>query len=188
MTAAEILATANPATFPTDLLAGADSAICFFGAGFLGRNDVVHLWAAGVRNVMVVDTDESKLSEMHDAYEGLNWGFATCDAYAWAKSSQSPFVRERFTNDIVTVDPWTGDVAKALNSLPLWLSLTRRALVIGVTAEWFAAYQLPATLDGFNAWIGRQFWNGATVPAATRLIRRSDFRGGVWWAVFEVGA
>ncbi len=183
MTAAEILATANPATFPTDLLAGADSAICFFGAGFLGRNDVVHLWAAGVPNVVIVDTDEAKLTEMHERYSMPAWKFETGNAFGIAAALID---KTKWSAAIVTVDPWTGDVAKALNSLPLWLSLTRRALVIGVTAEWFEAYHLPPTLDGFNEWIGRQFWNGATVPAATRLVKRSEFRGGVWWAVFEV--
>jgi len=181
VTAAAILADANPATFPTDLLPGIDSALALFGAGFLGRNDVVHLWAAGVPNVVVVDTDEGKIEEMARLYERPAWTWLVDDAYKVALEwGDGPLV------DLVVVDPWTGGIAKALNSLELWLRLAHRFLVIGVCRDWFDAYHVAPTLDGFNKWLARQYWRGAAPPPASRLVPRSDYRGGTFWLIFEV--
>lgn len=183
MTAAAILADANPSTFPTDLLVGAESAIAFYGAGFLGRNDVIHLWNARLPDVAVIDTDEGKLMEMARLYERPTWLWRPVDAVETAREWAASGVKV----DIVTVDPWTAGTRESLYRLPLWLSLTKRALVIGVCADWFAGLHLDATLEAFNGWREGTHWNGEpTPPAATRLVKRSDYRGGTYWAVFEV--
>lgn len=174
--------TINVATFPVDLCTGARDACCFFAGAFLGRNDAAYLHTAGITDVACVDTDEAKLIEMHEIYPPT-WKWLARDAYEVARETQD----SRRKADVVTVDPWTGDIGRALWALPLWLAVTERVLIIGTCLDWFDSMKLPATLDGANEWITRQHWSGApTPPPATRLVKYSEYRGGLWWLVFEL--
>ena len=77
-----IRAEANPATFPVDLLPGHHSALLLFCAGFLGRNDGIHLWDAGIRDVQGIDNDETLVTQMRKLYPG--WKIDVSDVYHWA--------------------------------------------------------------------------------------------------------
>lgn len=177
----EIRREANADTFPCELLAGAESAACFFAAGFLGRQDVIHVANAGVKRVVVCDRDEEKLTEMQRRYpEG--WRFELGDAYTVAP--RLAIAGELF--DVVTVDPWSNGIRNAWHELPTWLAITRKHLVLGVTKEWFDGLHAEISTDSVDAYLAREHWNGRRVRGrCTQLVWRSNFIGGVFWAVFE---
>lgn len=180
-TLAELRAAANPETFPVDLVRGSADGIAFYAAGFLGRNDVIHL--ASIPFVVLVDTDETKLMEMHAVYPE-RWAYHAGNARDFAQKLADD--GESF--DVVTVDPWSNDTTMVLNDLPLWLSLAKRALVIATCFPWFESKGLGASLEDVNRWIARSHWGGKKLPAASRLVWRSSYRGGVWWIVFDLAA
>jgi len=174
----EISAAADVRTFPRWVLMDAERVGCFFAAGFLGRNDVIHVRNAGVKHATLVDQDEGKLAEMHRLYAMPDWRYVVGDCYAEARArAKDPF-------DVVIVDPWTNGVEGALHDLPLWCSLARRHVVIGVTREWFDGYGVEADADAFTRWEQGWHWNsGASPYPCAEILRRSSFRGGVYWAV-----
>lgn len=176
----EVRAESDPSTFPLRLLPAATSAACFYAAGFLGRNDVIHIADAGLRDVVLIDTDESKLQDMHRIYpEG--WAYLPQDAEAAALYFHS----QARTFDLVIVDPWTGGILRSMQFLHTWLTLANQAVIIGTSFEWFADKHMPPTLDALNDWVRRSHWNGMPALAASQLLWRSSYRGGVYWAVFE---
>lgn len=86
------------------------------------------------------------------------WEFVQADAYEYAHASDRIW-------DVVSVDCPTGQFGRCADMLPLWCRLARRAVVLGCA-------------PGFEA----------SVPPGwflASLMRRSDYAGGVCWAVVQ---
>lgn len=119
-----ISAKARP--YPADMLTEGSTGLCLFAAAFLGVNDAIHMARKDMR-VTCVDTDESRLREMHDLYPE-DWSFRVMDAwwYAWTYPSPGAY-------DVVSVDTFTGDATnRSLETLGLWCRLARRAVTVTV--------------------------------------------------------
>lgn len=127
--------------FPRHLLPHGGTALAFFSAGFWGWNDVIYLQQADM-TATCVDTDKDKLWQMAELYpEG--WSFHVDDAWHYAECAAS----EGLTWDVVTIDPWTQTIPKALEDLPLWCSLANDLVVIGC----FIGEDNPPIPDGWTA-------------------------------------
>ncbi len=172
----------NLNSFPRELIKGCKTAVCFFGAGFLGRNDGIHLLDSGIESATVVDTDPEKLETMFTLYPST-WKFENNDALLTSRVYRK--AGRKF--DVVTVDPWSGCTGTPLYNLPTFVGLANRFVIIGVDLAWFENKRVAPTLEAFNDWIDRAHWNGeGTPPHALELRKRSDYLGGVWWAVIPV--
>jgi len=137
----EIAAEACP--YPAELLPQGGTGLCLFAAGFLGQNDAIHMWGAGM-TVFLVDTDQERLVEMTSLYPP-DWNLAVCDAWDFAQRWASIF--RPSGSDVVSVDNFTGEIEpRVLNDLPLWCSLARR--MVTVTLGNGATYEVP---DGWQA-------------------------------------
>jgi hypothetical protein len=120
MDLAQIRAEARP--FPTHVLNGAESAACFFCAGFLGRNAEIHVYDAGIRDVLAVDHNQELITRMKPLYPG--WTFVCDDAFAVRDSLVRAF-------DIVVADPQLSHMDRALDELSAWQNLARKAVILG---------------------------------------------------------
>jgi hypothetical protein len=116
----QIRAEARP--FPAHVLTGMKSAACFFCAGFLGYNAEIHVYDAGIRDVLGVDHDANLIARMAPLYP--EWTFVSDDAYK---------VRDELTRtfDAVIADPQLNQMDRALEELPIWHNLANRVLVLG---------------------------------------------------------
>ena len=112
--------------YPTHVLEGCETGLCLFAAAFLGHNDAIHMAEARLTGTCV-DVDEKRLAEMRELYPE-RWEFIAADAWQYADAAWS---LERWW-DVVSVDPFTGDaMTRASESIRLWCSLARRAVVLG---------------------------------------------------------
>ena len=124
----EISVRARP--YPSYLLEETDECLAVFAAGFLGWNDAVHFARAGLTAVCV-DCDKDKLFEMSTIYPP-GWAFRVADA--WEFAEEAAWMGRQW--DVVTVDPYFENCAQRVwETLPLWLSLTRRIATITVHAD-----------------------------------------------------
>jgi len=161
-----VRAEASP-TFPCDLVREARDAACFFGAAFLGRNAEVFLATdLAIPRAWIVDSDATALDAMRRVYADLcpRWTFVRGDAYEVAEAMD----RDDVAFDLVTVDPWSQDIARALGALSLWCAVARRWVVIGARR----ADPVPDLPHGWRL--------------AAR-VERSDHRGGIDWLVLASG-
>ena len=153
----EIRLRAGSDTYPVRVLDGASSALIVFAAAFFGLNDAVFIADAGI-TATCVDSDRGRLETMREMYPD-SWRFVTDDAYAFGESA----MRSGETWDVVTVDPWTSAFDRC--AVVDWPRLARRAVVLGVGPDTVVAPR--------NGW------------RETERLRRSEYRGGVYWAVIE---
>lgn len=173
----EVRASADPATFPREVLSGATSAVCFFAAAFRGRNDAIHLADAGLADVLVVDVDAEKLGEMRAIYPA-SWRWTVGDAYAVARD-----LRERGERaDVVVVDAWQSECERALAELPLWCAVARRHVVVTVAKPWLDAHGLRPDAASLSKWLAER----GIVATVASLHHRADWSGGTWWLVLRV--
>jgi len=174
---ADVRASADPTTFPREVLDGATSAACFFGAAYRGRNDAIHLADAGLVDVLVVDADGEKLGEMRAIYPA-SWRWTVGDAYAAARD-----LRERGEKaDVIVVDAWQSDCEQALAELPLWCAIARRRVVVTVAKPWLDDHSVRPTAASISAWLAAR-----GIPATfASLHHRADWSGGTWWLVLAV--
>ena len=157
-TLAAVRSDSTRAVFPTDLLAGQETALLLFCAGFYGRSDGIHVWDAGIPHVTGVDIDGTKLDVMRMLYPG--WTLIEADVYSWA-SRQSMFTVISTAAipvtppwDIVILDPQINQAERCYELLPLWCKLARNAVVLGTmrgTIERDHLHRLdcPALPDGW---------------------------------------
>jgi hypothetical protein len=146
----------NKHLYPTETLAGCDSALILFAAGFHGAQDAIWIADAGLQ-ATCVDLDVGKLAEMEDAYPA-DWEYVPGDVFVYATRVQRQW-------DIVSLDPPTQLFQEVADKLPLWCLLARRAVVIG--------HGMKTDVVPPLGW------------KVTELRRRSSFRGGVYWSVVE---
>lgn len=141
--------------YPTHLLPRGGTGLCLFAAGFLGQNDAIHMWQAGM-DVTCVDTDEERVREMRSLYPD-DWTFVIEDAWRFEKVATDIY-------DVVSVDNFTGKIEpRVLGSLPLWCALARS--LVTVTLGRGADYEVPAG------------WNSTTMrrsPLASWLVLTRD--------------
>lgn len=150
---------ADGRVYPRDRLEGCETALAGFCAGFLGRQDCAWLMQAGIV-ATCIDTDTDRLNQMAPLYPD-SWTFVAGDIFDHAPALYRQ--GERF--DVVTLDPPTSLFERCADTIELWTALANRIVVVGTGRH--TDVRIPA------GW--RQ----------TRLTRRSDFQGGVYWTVLE---
>lgn len=134
--------------YPTQYLEGLATGVCLFGAAFLGTNDAVHFWEAGLET-QVVDVDFARMAEMRRLYPP-EWNFVVMDAWQYAEGC----ARNEVAFDAVSVDCFTGDAElRALSSLELWTSIANE--LVTVTATPGKPFRVP---DG---WKVSRHWRSA---------------------------
>lgn len=158
---AEVRDLESGVSYPGDVLRGCETALVLFCARWFGRQDAYWIAEAGLRAVCV-DLDGERIAEMKRIYP-KNWGFATGDAWA----IMAPFARNPHAQrwDVVSLDPFTNLMDLCSETLPLWCSLARKAVILG-TGHQTAVH----TPEGWQV---------------TDVRKRSDYAGGVYWTVLE---
>lgn len=142
--------------YPREALKGCRTALVLFAAAWLGKQDAVWICDAGLTGTCV-DTDAQKLGEMAAIYPA-GWDFVTADVFDYTATTPRQW-------DVVSVDCPTNLFDLCAESLPLWQFLARRVIILGCG---------PRThLDPGEGW------------QLTNLLHRSNFAGGVYWAVLE---
>jgi hypothetical protein len=180
----EIAVNAPPALFPVDLLHGAHSAISFYSAAFYGRNDVIHLHRAGIREIALNDLDGEKLAYMRSLYPACNELFVD-DAVATALR----LAVEKRVFDIVVCDPFTSLTALMATGLfDVFRRLAARWYIFGLTGDDIATIGGEPTPEG----LGRALrgLHGEAVSVAALVLRNPHpvQRGVYWGAVAGSGA
>ena len=145
---------------------GCETALCLFSAEWLGMQDAYWIAKHGMTGTCV-DLQADQLAQMRELYpEG--WEFVEGDVYdvtlAWLPHGRPGYGRQW---DAVTLDPWTGQFQKCSELLDRWTTLARKTVVLG-----HGNYRLtrPEAPEGWTM---------------TQAILRSDFKGGVYWLVFQ---
>jgi len=165
--------------FPIRLMHECDSVASFFCAQFYGRNDVVHVYKAGVPNVTLVDLDESKLEYMREIYPD-NWEIVLEDAFAAAEH----FAKEGRKFDAVICDPYSNLApVVALEQLDNFLKITSKYFLFFCTNDILKTLGTDANVDEFAMKYSEHL--GKTVQVKD-LIFRSSHAGGVYWCVVKV--
>lgn len=146
--------------FPSFALEGCETALCLFSAAWLGKQDAYWVAKAGLVGTCV-DLDGGRLAEMDDIYPD-DWLFVHADVFEFAANWDG------FHHwDVVTLDPFTNLFERCADMLPTWCGLARKTVILG-----HGNYRLtePTAPEGW---------------ALTRRIKRSDFKGGVYWLVYQ---
>lgn len=153
--------------FPTDVLAGIKSALILFASGRGGAADGRWFAEAGIREVLLVDHDSATLAPMLKRAP-CGWLAVCDDAFDFATNARGPW-------DHVSADPASQLAPRIVESLPAWLALATKSVTVTVYRHCFAGKPgLDAPeLEPPDGW------------RFTRLIRRGDFRGGIYWLVGE---
>jgi len=136
------------------------TALCIFCAEWLGMQDAYWVARAGLVGECV-DTNGEKLAEMKLRYPD-DWQFHTADAYEFAQEA----VEDGRQWDMLTLDPWSGQFEKCADLMDTWTTLARKVVVLGHGNYRLEVPQAPSG------------WKLAT------SIKRTDFKGGVFWLVF----
>ena len=105
--------TRAPARIRTDILADCDRALLLFGAAFLGVNDAIHLAAAALADVTVVDIDSERLDAMRALYPDT-WELVAAHAFDFVQRRHA--AGERY--DLVSADPTTPLMPRCRAELP----------------------------------------------------------------------
>jgi hypothetical protein len=156
---ADIRATAD-GTYPVRVLEGCETALLLFAAGFHGRQDGIFVADAGL-TATCVDIRPERLHDMAAVYPSA-WEFLVDDAFDYVEQTERQW-------DVVSVDCPSGMFQRCADLIETWCDLARRVVVLGASAESARSVRRPLP------------W------AMTSLVKRSDYRGGVYWAVMESG-
>lgn len=142
--------------FPTEKLAGMESALVLFAAAFMGRQDAIWIEEAGMV-ATCVDNDAEALTRMEAIYPDT-WDFFCADAYWYATTTGDRW-------DVVTVDCPTGYFEQAAEHIKDWCVLARHVVILGTDTD--------TPIEPPDGW------------QLVERRRRSDYAGGVYWAVLE---
>jgi hypothetical protein len=93
-----VSAVAGP--FPRGCLTGVSSAACLFACEQYGRQDVIHLFEAGIPHVTLVDLDDGRMAHMKRMYRP-DWRYEVQDFREFLGSA----VAAKAQYDLVTTDP-----------------------------------------------------------------------------------
>jgi hypothetical protein len=138
-----------------------ETALCLFSAAWYGRQDAYWIAKHGMRGTCV-DLDGDRLDEMARVYP-TDWEFDAADVFYYAEGAVDSGLRW----DVITLDPYTNLFEKCAAMLPTWCALANRVVVLG-----HGNYRLrePEAPEG---------WEQAA------RIKRSDFKGGIYWLVYR---
>src|SRR5688572_9983443 len=144
--------------FPKHLLYPGQSALCLFCAAFNGRNDVQHLKAAGLRDVILIDNDQDKLEELA---AWTNYPAYNVDAFEMIELYYS----EGQHFDLVICDQWTGMEQQIHGDyIEKLVAITKCHLIMGICQTYIES-------QGGRP-PGSYYW-------------RSNHNGGVYWRVLS---
>ncbi len=129
----------NAQPYPGHILPEGGTGLALFSAGFHGWNDVIHM-ARKQMTVDCVDTDTDKLFAMAQVYP-TGWSFRVQDAWQFAYDHVG-----YMHWDVVTVDPFTNDAPRALETLDLWCGLATELVTLTVLVG--AGVEIP---DGWES-------------------------------------
>lgn len=151
-----VRASASPDLYPRHLLPGCESALVLFAAAWHGKQDAVWMAEAGLA-ATCVDVDAAKLDEMAGAYPD-GWEYVVSDVFEYVLRTERKW-------DVVSIDCPTNLFERCAELLPLWCRVARKAVVLGCGAG-----TMVVVPEGWST--------GAR-------LHRSNFNGGVCWAVLE---
>jgi hypothetical protein len=174
----DLLAISAQRAFPLRLLHGCQSVLSFFCAQFYGKNDIIHVYNAGVPEVTLVDLDEAKLAVMKSLYPA-GWNTRVGDAFSVAEELRS--AGRRF--DVVICDPYT-QMAKtvAWDHLALFRALARKYWFVLYTQEMFDELGVAPGSPDLAARLAQK----AGCPVEIEgVYRRSSHKGGIYWCVIR---
>lgn len=140
--------------YPRTHLDGCESALVVFAAAFMGAQDAIWIHDAGL-TATCIDNDIDRLDPMQNLYPS-DWEFLCVDAYEWLETAEGVW-------DVVSVDSPTGHFERCAERLPIFCRLARRLVILGVGTK--TKFGAP---DGWEV---------------VDCIKRSDYEGGVYWAV-----
>jgi hypothetical protein len=137
-----------------------DTALCLFCAEWLGMQDAYWVAKAGLVGTCV-DVQGEKLEQMREVYPD-EWRFLTEDVYDFTELAEEC----GWKWDVLTLDPWTGQFEQCAELLPRWCALASKVVILG-----HGNYRLtpPEAPKGWTL---------------SETIKRSDYKGGIYWLVF----
>jgi hypothetical protein len=163
--------------FPISCLEGASSAVCLFTCAQYGRQDVIHMYKAGIADVTLVDLSADIMPLMKRIYRP-EWTYRVDDFRAFLSST----IAAKIKYDVVTADPDTPLIDEVTGArLGELAAITRKAICAPYTADLLER-------DGYNAGgleqmsqsISARF--GRKLKAVEVLHRNAK----VYWAVIRV--
>lgn len=157
LTLEDIRSEVDGLAYPREILPECGDALVLFAAGFLGRQDAFWICDAGL-TAICVDARLKPLHEMASVYPA-DWQFVLGDVYELVAFDALA------TADLVSIDCPSGHFDRCADLIGHWCNLARRYVVLGTAADIDLA--LP---DGWTE-VERRY--------------RSDFAGGVYWAVLK---
>lgn len=163
--------------FPSWLVGPSRSAACFFVGQFYGKNDVVHLYSMGMRDVTLVDADADRLEHMASIYPD-EWVTHVDDAFERARTWRD----EGRTFDLVVCDPYTNMADKvAWDDFELFAALAEQYLCLLYTKDMFDRLGIEPEAAALGTALGGRLERSVT---CLDVVRRSTHAGGVFWATF----
>lgn len=161
---------AEALAFPREILDGVESALILFASGRGGATDGRWFAEAGIEDVTLVDWDEDTLAAMA-AHAPPSWRPICADALNFRANAVGVPPLEH-----VSADPPSQLAPEIMETLRCWLALATKSATISVYRHCFIG---EPTLDAPELANPPEGWT------YTNLIRRSDFRGGIYWLVAE---
>ena len=167
----DILYRAQSATFPCAILSEVNTAISFFSAHFHGLNDIVHLYQNNVKNIWINDLNEKLLRETAELYDLQDY-MLPGDAFEVARLC----AEAEMSFDLVVCDPFTGLMKEVIEDQSFY-NICSRYLVFGVTKS--------LILEKGNGDLDRMFRKLSDQFTVQSAVKRSDFKGGVYWVLLS---
>lgn len=114
--------------YPWSLIKPTDKVVCLFVAAFGGRNDLAFVRESGAKMVAAIDLDAAKLQAMRANYPE-EWVFAACNGFGALVSAMD---NEAAHCDVLTSDPWSGDMEQTcVEVIDAMLKVARRVVIFG---------------------------------------------------------
>lgn len=158
---------AEALAFPREILDGVESALILFASGRGGATDGRWFAEAGISQVDFLDWDADTLTPM-TMRAPKGWLGQVFDCTVLPEGA--------FKSDHVSADPPSQLAPEIVGFIPGWLACARKSATITLYRHCFIG---EPTLDAPELANPPEGWT------YTNLIRRSDFRGGIYWLVAE---
>lgn len=143
-------------TFPEQYLKDTDRVLSLFCAYFGGKQDIIYIKKAGIKDCIMIDHNEEKLTAMdYPEYTSI---LGDCFEYI------DKYINEGKEFDVVISDQWTNQmVIINKNYLDKLKRITKRILIVGCSQEYIDKYGMPED----------------------ELIKRSEHMGGIFWRIIK---
>ncbi len=164
--------------FPHAYITGAYSAVCLFGATTNGRTDLIHLYDSGLKDVVVVDGNKSKLDHVATIFPDY-WSYVNqqCLEYCGYR------IKHFSATDLIVADGSKSTVDNLWEALlPVALSVARNWLIFRVSGEFLEEYEVEASPSGIFKMCQRL--HGLDVICVD-VIKRSSNSKGIFWVVIQ---